>query len=101
MKALRKEGLGFFWRAGASPFQRAGVSDILGVVNGYFVAIEVKTPEAWAKASLGRTDSQILFAEQVKKEGGFATTVCSVSEAQKFVGRVFAKTLLDKPAPDR
>lgn len=48
----------------ASPYGRNGVSDILGCVNGYFLAIEVKRPGK--KPTL----AQMEFLKEVNSAGG-------------------------------
>jgi len=62
-----------FTRFGGLP----GASDIFGVKNGLFCALEVKVPERRNKA----TRSQLEFIEQVKAHGGIAEIVCSTQEA--------------------
>ncbi len=57
-----------------SPWYRKGVSDILGIYKGKFLAIEVKS----AKGKL--SPHQILFQQEVKEHGGHALTVRSVEE---------------------
>lgn len=86
--AAALKGRGFFFRAGAGPYSRSGVSDILGVYQGHFVAIEVKTPEAYRGKLNGATANQVRFHESVIKEGGFARVVDSVEAALAFLEEV-------------
>lgn len=84
MKSLSKDR-GFFYRSGASPYQRSGVSDIMGVYYGFIIAIEVKTPEAMKRKDRGCTKNQLLFQQLVAANGGFATVVCSVDQVREFM----------------
>ncbi len=76
---------GFFWRAGAGPYSRAGVCDIMGTYYGFTVGLEVKTPEAFRTADFGRSKNQRDFQNSINAAGGWATTVCSVSQVEEFL----------------
>lgn len=80
IKALRKEGL-FCWRAGASPYQRSGVADILGVCKGRIIAFEVKTPEAINRSNKGLTENQKFFLDEINRHEGFGFVVSSAAQA--------------------
>lgn len=86
MAALK--GRGFFFRAGAGPYSRSGVSDILGVYNGRFVAIEVKTPEVYRGKLNGATENQARFHTLVEDAGGFGRVVASVQGALDFLDHI-------------
>jgi len=43
-KALEVEVGGFWWKVVGGRFQRTGLPDLVGVVQGYFIGIEVKVP---------------------------------------------------------
>lgn len=58
-----------------------GVSDILGVYQGKFLAIEVKTPQ-----NKKRSDEQNLFIETINKNGGIAFYATSVEDVKKGLG---------------
>lgn len=61
---------------GASRLYKTGVSDILGIYKGRFIAIEVKAPK-------GRlSPNQILFQQEVKEHGGIALTIRSVEQLE-------------------
>lgn len=78
--AAALKGRGFFFRAGAGPYSRSGVSDILGVYRGYFVALEVKTPEAAKKKNQGASENQLRFIDSVNHGGGCARVVWNVAQ---------------------
>jgi hypothetical protein len=61
---------GFFWRQGATPYGRAGIPDILGVIDGVAVALEAKQPGRYAWPTDGLTASQKLFSEKFEDAGG-------------------------------
>jgi penicillin-binding protein-related factor A (putative recombinase) len=52
-----------------------GVSDILGVYQGKFFAIEVKTPEAYKKRYCNLSQDQLAFMKRVHACGGMAYVV--------------------------
>lgn len=59
-----------------SPWYRKGVSDILGIYKGKFLAIEVKS----AKGRL--SPNQIIFQQEVTEHGGYALTIKSIEELE-------------------
>lgn len=61
---------GFFWRQGATPYGRAGIPDILGVIDGTAIALEAKQPGRYKQPWDGLTESQKLFAKQFGNAGG-------------------------------
>lgn len=110
MKALSFRKIGFFWRQNNTPvydekqgryrsmskFATRGVSDILGVYKGRFIAIEVKTRKAFGwhyglykKISAGympknknesRAMEQIIFIDNINKNGGLGFFACSLEK---------------------
>lgn len=82
-------GIGFFWkntsggfhdgkrwRVHQSPFAIRGTSDVLGIVAGRLVALEVKT-------DVGRVDpAQIAFLNKVRACGGLAAVVRSLDDTK-------------------
>lgn len=62
-------------------YQNSGISDILGCVEGHYVALEVKVP--------GRentlTNLQAKFLEEIRKAGGTAAMVTSPEQALEIV----------------
>ena len=68
-----------------SRHHKAGVSDILGVLRGRFIAIEVKTPT-------GRlSKSQAKFLDEVKANGGLALVARSVEDVDNYLRSIFPK----------
>lgn len=66
-----------------SAFSQAGVSDLLGCLDGVFVAAEVKAPDNYGHSvdravEKGPTVKQVAFLEKVAKAGGVAGVVASV-----------------------
>jgi len=60
------------WKVFTGPHNMPGVSDILGIYQGKFLAIEVKRPDQVL------TDLQESFLNQIKERGGiaFVATCC-------------------------
>lgn len=58
-----------------------GSADLIGLVNGRFVALEVKTPRGKT------TEDQEAFMQTVWQHGGFATVVTSVEQALEAIER--------------
>ncbi|HLN19159.1 MAG TPA: VRR-NUC domain-containing protein [Patescibacteria group bacterium] len=58
-------------------FEIIGISDILAVIGGRFVAIEVKSKTGKP------TPSQLIFMDKVNKSGGLAFVARSVEEVEK------------------
>ncbi len=76
----------FHWKQWQGPMSHPrGISDIIGIYQGRFLAIEVKTP----KGKL--TDSQRAFIQRVNREGGIAFVARSVEDVIKHLG---LKTLI-------
>lgn len=86
---------GFFWKSNTigvydpvkkvfrksrSKYLINGVSDILGVYQGRFVAIEVKT----AKGRV--SENQKRFIDNINKHGGLAFVARSVADVEKGLG---------------
>lgn len=57
----------------------SGISDIIGVMEGRFLAVEVKKPGQKAKPH------QEAFLERVRASGGIAGVVTSVKELQELI----------------
>lgn len=58
---------GLFWRNFGGAYSHAGVPDILGVVDGWSIGIEVKTP---ARIKNGATPTQLAFGKKFIAAGG-------------------------------
>lgn len=77
-KALQKEfPRSFFFKTHGGPYQRAGIPDIIGSVEGSFIGIEVKVP--------GRentlTDLQQHTIDQINESGGLAFMTTNPEDA--------------------
>ena len=67
-----------------SRFGEAGVSDLLGTLDGIFVACEVKAPESYGGSveralEKGPTDKQRAYVARVNRAGGVGWFAASVS----------------------
>lgn len=65
------------WRK-QNGYNMVGMSDILGVYEGKFLAIEVKAPSRIKNVS----EKQQEFIERVKKEGGTAFVACCCEDVK-------------------
>lgn len=74
------------FRRSNSPFQLKGVSDIIGSIDGYFLAIEVKRSE---KAK--RSKEQEAFVNKINQLGGFACFAWSLSQVEALLQEARAK----------
>lgn len=63
----------------SNPHTLKGVSDILGIYKGKFLAIEVKTEKGKA------TDEQLAFIHEVKRQGGWACIARSIEDVDIFL----------------
>ncbi len=69
----------YFFKVAQGAYSTKGVSDLIGVVNGIFVALEVKTPK-------GRvTPLQQNFIDRVRSEGGHAYVIRSLDGAHDVI----------------
>lgn len=80
---LNENTSGYFWqndsigikgRKRCNRFRPNGVSDILGVIDGQSIAIEVKAPKGKVLAS------QITFAERYRRAGGLYYIIRSLDD---------------------
>ena len=69
----------FFWKARGDPRQHKGISDLIGVYHGMFVALEVKLPSN----KRGLTLYQKVFLLKVKRAGGKAFVVRSLADVKR------------------
>lgn len=77
-KGLEKEFSGsFFYKTHGSPYQRAGIPDLIGCVKGRFIGIEVKLPGK--EHTL--TELQKHTIEQINQSGGIAFMSTSLEDA--------------------
>lgn len=90
LKYLSELGIGFFWknvsggfhdghsfRKHANPFAIRGVADIVGIVGGKFIGLEVKTKTGSV------SDYQKAWLKKAQHHGGLVGVVRSVEETRK------------------
>jgi hypothetical protein len=75
------------YRANKNKFIVNGVSDILGVINGRFIALEVKTPE-----NKVRPNDQQAFIDRINYLGGKAGFVTSLSDVKQLIDEVISES---------
>ena len=81
---LEKEFPGSWWRKiHGGPYQKKGIPDLLGCVEGNFFGIEVKCPKGSPA-----TDLQQAVLKQIDKAGGCSCIVTSSKEAIDVVRRI-------------
>ncbi len=78
---IKKEPKSFFFKIHGSPFQMAGISDLIGLMNGNFYAIEVKKKTD----KKGASPLQKYFLLKVKKCGGRSFLARSLKEVQVMI----------------
>jgi len=83
----------FYFSVPASPLGRAGIADIICCFNGEFIAIEVKTVEAFNKPGHNMSVAQICFRNMLEASGGIYYCVCSVAMLKKLLFPVRYTTL--------
>jgi len=79
-----------------SQFGEAGVSDLLCVLDGAFLAIEVKAPESYGGSveravAEGPTLKQLAFGSRVREAGGMFAVVASVEQFMEVLHNVVSK----------
>jgi hypothetical protein len=85
------KGLGcFFFKVHGHAMQRVGVPDILVCYRGWFVALEVKRPEGGIVSP-----AQTVCMKEIRENGGFASVVTSVREAEALFTEINA-TIADR-----
>lgn len=76
-KALKEEfPTSFFYKTHGGPMQKRGIPDIMGCIDGKFVAIEVKVPGK--ENTLSELQKEAL--EQISNAGGLAFMSTSVED---------------------
>lgn len=82
LEQLRPRG-GFWIKIHGSPFQIAGIPDILGCYEGRFIAFEVK------RDSMGRpTKLQVFQMNQIRRAGGVARLIWTAEQALELLDRI-------------
>lgn len=82
MSRLEKAPRGWFFKVHGGLLQKAGIPDIIGCLDGLFLAIEVKRP------GLDATLLQRWVLEHIQKAGGLATVAHSEDEAMAFIQKI-------------
>lgn len=76
------------------PYQTPGIPDLLVVIKGYFIALELKHPKPGESIDHARsraTSQQRMQIRRINAAGGYACVVCSVDEAVRAIERAFRK----------
>ena len=88
-RKLTHEVGGYWLKIAGGPFQKAGVPDILGCVNGLFIGLEVKRPDRGKKSE--PSELQKIEIQLINLAGGTAGVVTSPKEAIKLVLKALAR----------
>lgn len=81
---LRARG-GFWIKIHGSPFQLAGIPDIIGCYRGRFIAFEVKR-----EAGMVPTRIQMYQLKKITQAGGFARVIFTAEQALGWLDRIDA-----------
>lgn len=85
------------FRVNRNPFLHLGTADILGICDGRFFAMEVKTPLGLKRALSKPTPHDIRqqqFIHTVKRFYGFGGLVCSINDAAALIHQIRSLPLL-------
>lgn len=72
----------FHYKVNGNGFQKKGLPDIIGCIEGRFIGLEVKDP---ANRSYGATELQLYRLEEIRQAGGIAAIVTSVEEVKELL----------------
>lgn len=72
---------GVWYKIHTGPFQERGIPDIIGCLNGLFIALEVKRPDN----QKGATEIQKFQLKRISRAKGLSAVVQSVDEALKVI----------------
>lgn len=72
----------FLFKVHGSGFQKRGIPDLIGCINGRFTGLEIKDPK---NKSYGATKLQLWVIGLIKKAGGIAGVVTSLEEAKELI----------------
>jgi len=86
----------FYFSVPASPLGRAGITDVLCSFNGEFIAIEVKSEEAYQLLGHNLSVSQMMFRNLVQESGGVWMCVCSVQMLRDELAKNFPDEFRNK-----
>jgi hypothetical protein len=79
----------FFFKVNGNGFQRSGIPDLIGCINGRFIGLEVKDPK---NKSYGATKLQLHIIELIKESDGIAGVVRSFEEAKELIDNGLIQT---------
>jgi len=82
LTALKARG-GFWYKAHGSPYQTAGLPDIIGCYHGRFISFEVKRDEHGEATAL-----QTFMMERIRTAGGVAILIHTVKMALAILDRI-------------
>lgn len=85
------------YRKAKGKYNINGVSDIIAVINGLALFIEVKTPSTIKRVS----EDQKWFIEQVREVGAHAFVACSVAEVAREINKIKGGTVLTADVLER
>jgi len=71
------------WKIHGGPMQAAGIPDLVGCIDGHFIALEVKLPSGGYDA----TRLQESTMASVRRAGGLSTVVTSVEDALDVISK--------------
>lgn len=79
-----------FFKHHGGPYARAGVSDLIGTLDGVFVAVEAKAPESYGGSveralEEGPTDKQREYVRKILDAGGVAGFAATVEAWMEFL----------------
>ena len=80
MKKLQETEGGFWFHPHGSMYSAAGVPDIIGCLNGCYIAFEVKRPDGGDVTAL-----QKRTLERITEEGGVSAVIRSFEEAKEIL----------------
>ena len=60
-----------------------GIPDIIAIVNGFFVGLELKRPGMYSV-----TELQKVILDKIRRSGGYAAIVESAKDAEKFIDEI-------------
>jgi Holliday junction resolvase len=79
----------FFFKVHGSGYQKSGIPDLIGCINGLFIGIEVKDSK---NKSYGATELQLHIIELIEGAGGIAGVATSLEEAKELIENGFIQT---------
>ena len=82
LKYLKKVPDSFFTKIAQCQYSHVGVADVVGVINGTFVALEVKTAKGKPSAA------QVVYLNSIIKAGGVAAIVRSVKDTKEAIKEI-------------